>query len=180
MPGSPSSGSSVASSSGGGAVAPGADIWAEIGGKYEQQAFQRRINALTDPKTYADERKVALSKIQSASETAFKTAYNGYIAAGLSSDMAKLNAKNSAMSEYRNQQTVFNLQYGQGTDQIFQGAAANQGTMGTQGTLSQAAPRARARRAPARRAPAARSAASRSAAAKKGAATKRRNAKAKK
>ena len=151
------------------AAAPGSDIWAEIGGKYEQAAFQRRINALTDPKVYADERKVALGKIQTASENAFNTAYNGYIAAGLSAEMAKLNATNSAKSEYHNQQSVFNLQYGQGTDQIFQGATANQGTMGTQGTLAQAAPRAR-------RSSTTSTAASRSAAAKKGAATKRRKA----
>jgi len=150
---------------------PGADIWAEIGGLYEQKAFQRRINALTDPKTYADERKLALDEIKKASETAYKTAYDGYKTAGLSHELAKANALNSAKSEYHNQQNVFNLQYGQGTDQIFQGSAANKGVMGQQGTLAQSAPRARARRAPA-----ARSAASRSAAAKKGAATKRRNA----
>jgi len=162
------------------AAAPGSDIWAEIGGKYEQAAFQRRINALTDPKVYADERKVALGKIQTASENAFNTAYNGYIAAGLSAEMSKLNATNSARSEYHNQQSVFNLEYGQGTDQIFQGSTANKGTMGTQGTLARAAPRARARRAPARRSSTTSTAASRSAAAKKGAATKRRKAAAKK
>jgi len=155
----------------------GADIWADIGGLYEQRAFQRRIDALTDPATYATSRATALTAVKKASVTAYKTAYAGYITAGLSPEMAKMNATNSAQSEYANQQRVFNLQFGQGTDQIFSGSAANKGAMGTQGTLAQAAPRARARRAPARRAPAARTTAQRSAAAKKGAATRRRNAK---
>ena len=158
----------------------GGDVWAEIGGLYEQKAFQRRIDALTNPGTYADERKVALDAVKKASETAYKTAYKGYIEAGLSPEMAKNNAMNSARSEYVNQQSVFNLQYGQGTDQIFQGSAANKGTMGGgagAGTLSLAAPRARARRAPARRSSTASTAASRSAAARRGAATKRKNAK---
>ena len=132
-------------------TAVGDNIWAEIGGLYEEKAFQRRIDALTNPATYATERKAALDEIKKASETAFKTAYDGYVKAGLSPDLAKANATNSAKSEYHNQQNVFNLQYGQGTDQIFTGAAANKGTMGTQGTLAQAAPRARARRAPAKK-----------------------------
>jgi hypothetical protein len=156
----------------------GSDVWADIGGLYEEKAFQRRIDALTNPGAYAATRTTALDAIKLASQTAFKTAYDGYITAGLSPDMAKDNAQMSARSEYGNQLRVFNLQFGQGTDQIFQGSTANLGTMGRQGTLALAgARRAPARRAPARRAPAARSAASRSAAAKKGAATKRRNAK---
>jgi hypothetical protein len=161
----------------GAASGEGTSVWSDIGGLYEQRAFQRRVDALTDPVAYATKRAAALDKIKNASVAAYKTSYAGYISAGLSPEMAKMNATNSAQSEYHNQQNVFNLEYGQGTDQIFQGSSANKGTMGTQGTLAQAAPRARARRAPARRAPAARSAASRSAAAKKGAATKRRNAK---
>ena len=139
----------------------GADVWADIGGLYEQKAFQRRIDALTNPTTYATERATALAAIRTASETAYKTAHAGYIKAGLSPELAKENATNSAKSEYHNQQNVFNLQYGQGTDQIFTGVTANNGIMGRQGTLAQAAPRARARRAPA----------------KKRAATKRRKAK---
>ena len=161
------------------AAAPGSggDVWAEIGGLYEQKAFQRRIDALTDPGAYAIKRTGALDAIKKAAEDAYKTAYAGYISAGLSPEMAKINATNSARSEYHNQQSVFNLEYGQGTDQIFQGSAANKGTMGTQGTLAGAAPRARARRAPARRSSTTSTAASRSAAAKRGAATKRRLAK---
>ena len=135
------------------AAAAGSDIWAEIGGLYEQKAFQRRVDALTNPKNYADERKVALDAIKAASETAFKTAYAGYIAAGLSPELAKANAMNSAKSEYNNQQSVFNLQYGQGTDQIFTGATAQAGPVAAVRNVmgGGAAPR---RRAPARRAPA--------------------------
>ena len=152
------------------------DVWADIGGLYEQKAFQRRIDALTDPTTYATGRATTLGLIKAASVTAYKTAHAGYIKAGLSPELAKENATNSAKSEYHNQQNVFNLQYGQGTDQIFQGATAQAGPVAAVRNAmgGGAAPR---RRAPARRAPASRTTAQRSAAAKKGAATKRRNAK---
>ena len=129
----------------------GGDVWADIGGLYEQKAFQRRIDALTNPATYATERAAALDLIKASSVTAYKTAHAGYIKAGLSPELAKENTTHSAKSEYHNQQNVFNLQYGQGTDQIFTGVTANNGIMGRQGTLAQAAPRARARRAPAKK-----------------------------
>ena len=80
----------------------GADIWADIGGLYDQKAFQCRVDALTSPTAYADKRNLAPVKIKDASVTAYKTAYNGYIEAGLSPEMAKLNATNSAKSEYHN------------------------------------------------------------------------------
>ena len=139
----------------------GANVWADIGGLYEQKTFENRIEALTSPANYKTKREAALVEIKKASVAAFTTAYRGYIDAGLSPELAKSNATFSAKSEYQNQQRVFNLQFGQGTDQIFQGTAARKGPMGESGTLARAAPRARAR-ARARRAPA------------KGAASKRR------
>jgi len=162
------------------AAAPGSggDVWAEIGGLFDQRAFKRRINALTNPGAYSDNRDIALLAIKTASETAYKTAYKGYEDAGLSSELAKENAMMSAKSEYANQLRVFNLMYNQGTDAIFTGSAANKGTMAIAGTLAQATPRAR--RAPARRSSTTSTAASRSAAAKRGAATKRKKAAAKK
>jgi hypothetical protein len=129
----------------------GANVWADIGGLFEQKTFENRIDALTSPATYKTKRETALTEIKKASIAAYTTAYKGYIDAGLSPELAKNNATYSAKSEYQNQQRVFNLQFGQGTDQIFQGASARKGTMGTQGTLAQAAPRARARRAPAKK-----------------------------
>ncbi len=98
----------------------GNDVWADIGGLFEQNSFQNRIDALTDPGAYGTKRATALGAIKTASEAAFKTAYDGYIKAGLSPDMAKANAQMSAKSEYGNQLRVFNLQFGQGTDQIFE------------------------------------------------------------
>ena len=159
----------------GAASGEGTSVWSDIGGLYEQKAFQRRVDALTDPAAYATKRARALDTIKDASIAAYKTAYAGYISAGLSPEMARVNATNSAKSEYHNQQNVFNLEYGSGTDQIFTGATAQAGPVAAVRNVMSggAAPR---RRAPARRAPAARSAASRSAAAKKGAATKRRKA----
>ena len=137
------------------ATDPGNNVWAEIGGLFEQKAFNRRVAALTDPVTYAADRTAALALIKTASETAFTTAYNGYIEAGLSPDMAKDNAQMSAWSEYGNQLRVFNLQYGQGTDQIFKGATANAGPMGNvRAVMGRTSSTPRARRAPARRAPA--------------------------
>ena len=158
------------------ATDPGNNVWAEIGGLFEAKAFNRRVNALTNPEAYAKARTEALDAIKKASETAFKTANTGYIAAGLSPELAKENAMMSAKSEYANQLRVFNLQYGQGTDAIFNGAAANSGPMAAVRNVMAPARRAPARRAPARRSSTTSSAASRSAAAKKGAATKRRKA----
>ena len=161
------------------AAAPGSrgDVWAEIGGLFEQKAFQRRVDVLTSPAAYATKRATALDLIKDASIQAYKTAYTGYISAGLSPEMAKINATNSAKSEYHNQQNVFNLEYGSGTDQIFTGATAQAGPVAAvRNAMSGGA--SPARRAPARRSSTASTAASRSAAAKKGAATKRRKAKA--
>jgi len=157
-------------------IDPSNNVWAEIGGLFEQKAFNRRVNALTKPGDYAKERAFALDAIKKASEAAFTTANEGYITAGLSPELAKENAMMSAKSEYANQLRVFNLQYGQGTDAIFNSASANSGPMAAVRNVM----------APARRKPAARrsstasTAASRSAAAKRGAATKRKNEKKKK
>ena len=91
-------------------VNPVDSVWADIGGAFEQNAFDRRLEALTDPKAYATSLATALDEIKKASEKAFKTAYDGYLKAGLGPEVAKEHARNSARSEYGNQLRVFNLQ----------------------------------------------------------------------
>jgi len=105
-------------------------LWADLGGVYKEKSFDRKIQALTNPKGYAADRKTAiisLDKIKAQSEAAFKTSYDGFMAAGLSPDAAKAAAYQSAQSEYANQMRVFNLMFGQGTDQVYQVRQGRQG-----------------------------------------------------
>ena len=102
-------------------------LWADLGGTYEQKSFDRKIQALTHPTGYADERKAELKKIQTASESAFKTSYDGFLAAGLSPDAAKAAAFQSAQAEFANQMRVFNLMFNQGTDAVYQTRAGRKG-----------------------------------------------------
>ena len=102
-------------------------LWADLGGVYKEKSFDRKIQALTNPKGYAADRKTAMDKIKAQSEAAFKTSYDGFMEAGLSPDAAKAAAYQSAQSEYANQMRVFNLMFGQGTDQVYQVRQGRQG-----------------------------------------------------
>ena len=98
-------------------------LWADLGGVYQEKSFDRKIQALTNPTGYAKDRKEAMDKIKVQAEAAFKTSYQGFMEAGLSPDAAKAAAYQSAQSEYQNQMRVFQLMFGQGTDQVYQARA---------------------------------------------------------
>ena len=123
-------------------------LWADLGGTYEQKSFDRKVQALTKPADYAADRKTELDKIKAASEAAFKTSYEGFLTAGLSPDQAKAAAYQSARAEYQNQMRVFQLMFGQGTDQVYQARAGYK--TGSVRNVMGAAPAAR-RAAPAKR-----------------------------
>ena len=137
-------------------------LWADLGGTYEQKAFDRKIQALTNPTGYADERKAELVKIKAAAEAAFKMSYDGFTAAGLSPDAAKAAAYQSAQAEYASQMRVFNLMFGQGTDAVYQTRVGRNGVgnyrsmLGGDPATRAPATRARATRARVTRAPATR------------------------
>jgi hypothetical protein len=131
-----------------------ASLWADLGGSYQQKSFDRKIQALTDPAAYANDRKAELGKIQAAAEGAFKTSFAGFQDAGLSPDASKAAAFQSARAEYANQMRVFNLKFGQGTDQVYQTVAGHSTSAGEMRTImSGNAPAVRRRAAPAKRRP---------------------------
>ena len=106
-------------------------LWADLGGVYQEKSFDRKIQALTNPTGYAKDRKEAMDKIKVQAEAAFKTSYQGFMEAGLSPDAAKAAAYQSAQSEYQNQMRVFQLMFGQGTDQVYQTRMGRTGATGS-------------------------------------------------
>ena len=110
-------------------------LWADLGGVYEEKSFGRKVQALTDPSGYARDRKKAMDKIKAQAEAAFKTSYEGFMQAGLSPDAAKAAAYQSAQSEYQNQMRVFQLMFGQGTDQVYQTVAGHSSAPGEMRTI---------------------------------------------
>ena len=131
------------------------DLWADLGGQAEEKAFERRVQALTAPGAYQAARAQAMTAARGAVSASFRSAYAGYIAAGISPDQAKALARQAAHNEYALQRGVVAAQF-PGTDELY-ALGANRAAglpMSLPGMSAAAAPAAPARRAPARRAPA--------------------------
>ena len=74
------------------------DIWREVGGMRERDAYNMKLLSLTDPYAYTVERNKAMAIVQTETENAYKAAYKQQIKAGASKSKAKEFAMKSAMS----------------------------------------------------------------------------------
>ena len=101
------------------------DAWQELGGAREQQTFDMKMLALTDPAAYATARSAALATVKAATETAFNAAYKQFHEAGYSREESKTMALRAASVTKGVQEAAMAKKFG-GNDSLFMGASARQ------------------------------------------------------
>ena len=101
------------------------DAWQELGGAREQQCFDMKMLALTDPAKYATARSAALAIVKTATEVAFNTAYRQFHEAGYSREESKTMALRAASVTKGVQEQAMAKKFG-GNDSLFMGASARE------------------------------------------------------
>ena len=101
------------------------DAWQELGGAREQQTFDMKMLALTDPAKYATARSAALGTVKAATEVAFNTAYRQFHEAGYSREESKTMALRAASITKGVQEAAMAKKFG-GNDSLFMGASARE------------------------------------------------------
>ena len=101
------------------------DAWSQLGGNREQQTFDMRMLALTDPGGYAKLRTAALTQVKTVTEGAFSNAYKQFVESGFSREEAKHMALQSASVTKNVQEMAMNKKFG-GNDAIFMGTVQKQ------------------------------------------------------
>jgi hypothetical protein len=76
------------------------DLQREIGSTLSTNQFQRRIQALTDPKEYQKDLITRMKEVESRASDVYKQSYEQYYTSGLAPEMAKSLALQSARSTY--------------------------------------------------------------------------------
>jgi hypothetical protein len=128
----------------------------ELGLDLEQQQYNTRLEALSDPKAYAAKRQGAFDDMVIQIRKSYEDAYRGFIGAGMGTDMAKSFALQAANNEKITRRQVIETQFPTNANMIGEMATIrNTKTSVANFTGGQAAPRRRAapraKRAPARR-----------------------------
>ena len=95
------------------------DLTREIGSTLSSKQFDKRILALTDPKTYQDELKARMKDAEDKSSDIYQQMYTQYYEAGLSSDMAKSLALQSARGVYGSFINALNIEFPESTTGIY-------------------------------------------------------------
>ena len=158
-----------------GGGASGFDPLAELGITLEEHQYASRLEALTDPGTYATKRAAAFTRMKTVVTASYDTAFKEFMKAGYPSDQAKGSALAAAEQTRAVQLIIIEGQFPSSANAIgdartVQLASPLTGTLGP-------APRRSAPRRSAPRKSTTRSAADRAKSARKGVATRRRNAK---
>jgi len=159
-----------------GGGASGFDPLAELGITLEEHQYASRLEALTDPGTYATKRAAAFARMKTVVTASYDTAFKEFMKAGYPSDQAKGSALAAAEQTRRVQRLIIEQQFPSSANAIGDARTVQLASPLT-GTLGPAAPRRSAPRRSAPRKSTTRSAADRAKSARKGAATRRRNAK---
>jgi hypothetical protein len=101
------------------------DAWSQLGGNREQQTFDMRMMALSDPGGYAKLRNRALGDVKTITEGAFSNAYKQFVESGFSREEAKHMALQAASVTKNVQEMAMNKKFG-GNDAIFMGTVQKQ------------------------------------------------------
>ena len=125
----------------------------ELGLELEQRQYETRLLALTDPKAYAAERQTAFDDMVAKVSNAYSDAYDGFIKAGLSNDMAKNFALNAANNEKAVRRQVLETRFPTNANMIGDAQTVRESAGGNMlGARARAPARRRAKpRAPRRR-----------------------------
>ena len=128
----------------------------ELGLDLEMIRYNTRLEALSDPKAYAAKRETAFTEMIGHVRKSYDDAYKGFLAAGMSTDMAKGFALQAANNEKLTRRQVIETRFPTNANMIGEMASikANAGSVmnfagGAAAPRRRAAPRKK--RAPARR-----------------------------
>ena len=103
-----------------GAVQAGFGVSAsqQLGITFAQNQYDQRVKALTDPGTYATERKAAYGKLAKAVDKSYADALEKYVETGMAPDVAKQFAMQAANNERQIQQQILEVEYPSGANAI--------------------------------------------------------------
>ena len=103
-----------------GAVQAGFGVSAsqQLGITFAQNQYEKRVQALTDPGSYAADRKRAYGKLAKAVDKSYADALEKYSATGMSVDVAKSFAMQAADNERQIQQQILEVEYPSGANAI--------------------------------------------------------------
>ena len=90
----------------------------QLGITFAQNQYDQRVKALTDPGTYAAERKRAYGKLAKAVDKSYADALEKYVATGMATDVAKSFAMRAADNERQIQQQILEVEYPSGANAI--------------------------------------------------------------
>ena len=89
-----------------------------LGITFAQNQYDQRVKALTDPGTYAADRKRAYGKLAKAVDKSYADALEKYSATGMAIDVAKSFAMQAADNERQIQQQILEVEYPSGANAI--------------------------------------------------------------
>ena len=89
-----------------------------LGITFAQNQYDQRVKALTDPGTYAAERKRAYGKLAKAVDKSYADALEKYVATGMATEVAKSFAMRAADNERQIQQQILEVEYPSGANAI--------------------------------------------------------------
>ena len=103
-----------------GAVQAGFGVSAsqQLGITFAQNQYDQRVKALTDPGSYAADRKRAYGKLVKAVDETYTEALAKYTGTGMSVDVAKSFAMRAADNERQIQQQILEVEYPSGANAI--------------------------------------------------------------
>ena len=90
----------------------------QLGITFAQNQYDQRVKALTDPGTYATERKRAYGKLAKAVDESYAAALQKYVNTGMAPDVAKQFAMQAAANERNIQQQILEVEYPSGANAI--------------------------------------------------------------
>ena len=126
----------------------------ELGLRLEQQQYNTRLQALMSPGDYARERGAAFDAMIGHVSTSYKDAYDGFIGAGLPTNMAKQYALAAANNEKQVRRQVLETKYPTNANLIGDMSAVNKSATGVMSMPGNMGGRAPARKPSKRRKPA--------------------------
>ena len=98
------------------------EVFRELGGERELKKFQYKLMAATNPIGYAQLKMTAMGEVKTATEAAFRSAFERFLAAGYSRDVARQMALQAAQTTMGVQQIAVRQAFGEDDTQVFQRA----------------------------------------------------------
>ena len=90
----------------------------QLGLSFKQNQYDKRLQALTKPIDYANERKAAFDKMANSVDKAFNVALAKYVDVGMPTDLARQYALQAASNEGAIQQQLMEVEFPSGANLI--------------------------------------------------------------